>query len=443
MYRLGWFLGTGFGIQPWNPMADGPFTGSNVHDWMKADLYVDLARSVERAGFDFLLVEDTSQIDDSFRGSAETTLKFGLFAPKNDPLPLVPLMAAQTRHIGIVPTITTAFYPPYLAARLATTLDHLTGGRIGINLVTSGSREAWQNYGYDDILPKEDRYRMANECADVFTRLQTSWDPDAVRADVDNMFYADHTKVHRLDHKGEFFKVRGALNTIPGPQRNVPFIEAGNSPAGRDLAARYGNAIIAQCWTVEEMKAFRADMHARMEAVGRNPGDMKVMFLAQPLIAGTDAEALRRKEEHDKWRWTENGIESMLWYFEHVSGIDFGSLDQNKTIRELMEDPQAMPETMSVFAKMMKGQEEKTLREVAATRNHDVDLGMIGSPLTVANRMDEIMEEVGGDGFLFWLPMTRHAIAEMCDGVAPILQKRGSIRSHFSHATLRENLLSF
>ena len=263
MYRLGWFLGAGFGIQVWNPPVDGPFTGTNAVDWTKPDLYVELTSSLERAGFDYVLIEDTSQIDDTYKGSAEVTLRLGLWAPKNDPLPLVPLMAQRSKHIGIVPTVSTTFYPPYLAARLLTTLDHLTEGRVGVNLVTSGSPQAAQNYGFAGLLPKDLRYRMANEWVDILKQLQESWDPDAVHADVAGSYYADHSKIRTLDFKGEFFNCRGPLNTIPSPQRSIPMVEAGNSPAGRDLAARHADAMIAQCMTVEDMKAFRTDMHAR------------------------------------------------------------------------------------------------------------------------------------------------------------------------------------
>ncbi|MCC7225745.1 MAG: LLM class flavin-dependent oxidoreductase, partial [Burkholderiaceae bacterium] len=138
MFHLGWFL-PGWGIQNsvfngWTPSLSGAWAGSHEREWMRPDLYVDLATALERGGFDFLLLEDTSQVDNTFRGSTEASLRLGLFAPKNDPLPLVPLLAARTRHLGIVPTLSSSFYPPYLAARLLTTLDHISEGRVGYNV---------------------------------------------------------------------------------------------------------------------------------------------------------------------------------------------------------------------------------------------------------------------------------------------------------------------
>lgn len=443
-YRLAWFLGAGFGIQPWNPASDGPWTGSNAQDWMKPDLYVDLTSALERGGFDFVLVEDTSQVDDTFRGSAETTLRVGLWAPKNDPLPLIPLMTQRSSHIGVAVTITTTFYPPYLAARLLTTLDHLTNGRVGVNVVTGGSDLAGQNFGFDALPPKDERYEMANEWMDIVRLLHQSWEPGAVLADLERGVYADHTKVKPIDYVGKYFKCRGPLNTIPGPQKTIPAVEAGNSPAGRDLAARTADAMIAQCQTVEDMKLFRQDMHERLRGYGRDPDTFRIMYLCSPVIAATDDDARRKFDAYKEWRHTEAGIEHMLWYMEHVSGLDFGNYDLGMTVTELIDQIDAIDQVAcSSLAKMFKGQEGKLLRDVVAKREHIVDLGLVGSLKTVADKMDALMEEVGGDGFLFYLPTTRHQIAEVCDGLCPILQRRGSIRADYPHATFRENLLSF
>jgi long-chain alkane monooxygenase len=443
-YRLAWFLGAGFGIQAWNPSSDGPWTGTNVSDWMKPDLYVDLTSALERGGFDFVLVEDTSQVDDSFRGSAETTLRLGLWAPKNDPLPLVPLMAQRSRHVGIVATITTTFYPPYLAARLLTTLDHLTNGRVGVNVVTGGSDLAGANYGFDRLPEKDLRYEMAAEWVDIVNKLHQTWEPGAILADQEHGIYADYAKVKPIDFVGTYFKCRGPLNTIPGPQGRIPVVEAGNSPAGRDLAARTADSMIAQCQTVEDMKEIRRDMHQRLRSYGRDPDSFKMLFLCSPMIAATDDDAQRKLDAYKTWRQTDAGIESMLWYMEHVSGLDFGNYNLRMTVTELIATINSIDQkACSSLAKMFKGQEGLPLRDVVAKREHIVDLGLVGSVTTVANKMDQMMEEVGGDGFLFYLPTTRHQIAEVCDGLCPVLQRRGSIRSNYPHATFRENLLSF
>ena len=443
MYHLTWFLGNGFGIQAWNPAVDGPWTGNNETEWMKADLYIDLSTSLERAGFDYLLIEDTSQVDDGFRGSAEMTLRLGLWAPKSDPLPLVPMLTQRTRHLGIVPTLSSTFYPPYLSARLLTTLDHLTEGRVGFNLVTSGADLSAMNYGMAALPPKELRYRRATEWVEIVRQLQDSWEPGAVLADVDARRYADHTKVHRIDYKGEYYSCRGPLNTIPGPQRIVPMVEAGNSPDGRNLAACYADSMIASVNNIDAMKAFRSDMHRRLIEHGRKPSDLKLMFLASPVIAATDEDAQRQVEATKVARWSPEAIEYMLWYVEHITGVDLSNIDLETPVPKVLAELERSGRIQTAIHNIFGGQENKTLREVMATRSYSRDLGLIGSPTTVAAKMDELMQEVGGDGFMIHLPTTRLAIAQMCDGVAPILRRRGSIRSGYEFRTFKENLQAF
>jgi FMN-dependent oxidoreductase (nitrilotriacetate monooxygenase family) len=443
MYHLGWFLGNGFGIQSWEGVLDVPFSGTNLTDWTRPDLYCDLAASLERAGFDYILVEDTAMIEDSFRGSAETTLRRGLFAPKNDPIPLVPLMTQRSKHIGIVSTVSTIQYPPYLAARLFTTLDHLTEGRVGMNVVTSVTDRVAQNFGHDRHLDHDERYVLATEWTDVVCRLQQSWDPDAVIADAARQVYADHTKVHTIDHEGTYFRCRGPLNTIPGPQRRPPIAAAGNSPAGRDFAARFADTMLVASTDTAEMKAFRADMHRRLAGYGRRPEDLKLLYIAMPVIGRTDADAAAQVEEAALAKQSDSAIEYALWYMSYVSGgrIDFGSFDLDRPVSDLMIAG-GNGEQVSM-ANMFKDRGDRTLREIAATRYSLSNLGLVGSPATIADRMDEIMAEVGGDGFLFYMPTTRRNIADVADGLAPILRQRGSIRSGYEHATFRDNLLAF
>ncbi|WP_159500621.1 NtaA/DmoA family FMN-dependent monooxygenase [Microbacterium sp. 18062] len=444
MFHLGWFLGNGFGIQEWNIAAgDGAYTSTNATDWMKPDLYIDLARSLERAGFDFLLFEDTSMIEDTYKESMEVSLRRGFMAPKNDPMPLVPLLTEHTEHIGVIPTVSTIQYPPYLAARLYTTLDHLTGGRVGMNVVTSVSDRVAQNFGFERHLDHDERYRMAYEWIDVVHALEQSWDEDAIIADPVAGVYADHTKVHTIDHRGEFFSSRGPLNTIPGPQRRPPVCSAGGSPAGRELAARYDDTMISMCATVEDMKEYRADIHRRMIAHGRQPDEIRLLFLATPTIAATDEEAEAKHAAKAQWRTSDAGIEYNLWNMSYVSGgrIDFGAYDLDTPVEQI--DLSRGNGEHSSMANLFKGSEGRTLREIAGTSHQTTDLGLIGSFETVADKMAEIMDEVGGDGFLVYGPTTRQNIIDYTDGLAPVLRRRGHIRDGYSGVTLRDHLFEF
>ncbi|OZD11021.1 FMNH2-dependent monooxygenase [Rhodococcus sp. 06-156-3C] len=444
MFHLGWFLGNGFGIQAWNPAGgDGPFVGSNMRDWMKPDIYVDLAASLERAGFDYILIEDTAMVEDSFAGSADTSLRRGFMAPKNDPMPLVPLMTQRTKHIGVIPTVSTIQYPPYLAARLYNTLDHLTEGRVGMNVVTSVTDRVAQNYGHDQHFDHDERYLMAQEWIDVVRQLQNTWDRDAIVGDDVNGIYADHTKVHPINFEGKYFRSRGPLNTIPGPQREIPIASAGGSPPGRDLAARFDDTMLAMCKTVEDMKAYRVDMHRRMLLAGRKPTDIKLLYLATPIVAATDAEAQDRAEALRQFRYTDPAVEYNLWNMTYTSGgrIDFGAFDLDTPVEEI--DLSKGNGEQSSLANLFQDSAGKTLREIAGSSFQITDLGLVGSPDTVAGKMEEIMDEVGGDGFLIYSPTTRISIAEIADGLAPALRKRGLIRDGYDYSTLRENLLEF
>lgn len=439
MFRLGWFLGSGFGIQPWSRRRY-PFAGFNGRDWMKPDLYIDLAQALERAGFDYLFLQDSAMVEDSHGGSMETTLKYGLFAPKNDPIPLVPLLTKATSHIGVICTMSVVQYPPYLAARLLTSLDHLTEGRVGVNVVTSVTHRVAQNFGYDRHLEHDRRYRMAEEWMEVAGRLWESWDADAVLIDQDTPRYADHAKVHPIDFKGEFFACRGPLNTIPGPQRRPVVAQAGNSPAGRELAAKYADTMLALGHSIEQMRDFRADMHQRLREYGREPGDLKILFLVSPVIAATDREAREKDEQRRADMNTTWYMDERLWDLTYVSGgeVDFAKFDLDAPMPQLVGNGER-----SSLAHYVKGNEDKTLREVILSTQHISNLGLVGSPDTVAVQLGEIMREVGGDGFLLDPEMTRHGISLITDGLAPALQRRGLIRSGFAHRTFRDNLFNF
>ncbi len=224
MFHMGWFLGTGFGVYGW----DTEWAGNVTSDVGNPDLFVYMAQSLERAGFDYMMLEDSSVLPNIFRGTFESSVKDG-GTIRFDPMPLVPYLAMATKHIGLVATVSTSFYPPFLAARLLTTLDHVTHGRVGMNLVTSSPHQAAQNYGLDEHIEHDKRYQIADEWAEVVKGLWNTWEPDAVLADEVNHLYADHTKIHTLDFEGEFFKCRGPLNMPPGPQREPVICQAGGS----------------------------------------------------------------------------------------------------------------------------------------------------------------------------------------------------------------------
>lgn len=225
-FHLGYF--TKFGATSWP--GDGKEFGSN---WIDGSYHKELAKILEAAKFDFILFEDTVMVGDRYGGSMELDLKNATLAPKLDPLPLLPVMAQETSHIGLIATASTTFYPPYLLARLLSTIDSLTRGRAGWNMVTSSEKNSAQNFGLDKLLPPTVRYDVADEFVELTRKLWDSWEEGALVADPDTGVYVDHRKVHKIDFEGEHFRSRGPLNTVRSPQGYPVLCQAGASERGR------------------------------------------------------------------------------------------------------------------------------------------------------------------------------------------------------------------
>jgi FMN-dependent oxidoreductase (nitrilotriacetate monooxygenase family) len=427
--HLGWFLGNSFGVHGWNQQ----WGGTPGRDWMQPDLHIDMARALERACFDFLLLEDSVFVPDIYGGSTEFYLARALRAPKNDPLPLVPLIAQATTRLGIVPTISTSFYPPFLLARLMATLDLMSRGRVGCNFVTSTSARAAQNFGLEEHLEHDLRYEMADEFVELATRLWESWEADAIAGDAEARVFVDHRKVHTVDFKGRFFASRGPLNTARPPQGKPVLVQAGSSPQGRHFASRHMDCVIAAYSTVAEMKAFRADMRARVAERGRDPDRCKVLFVLSPTLGETNEEAGERHRRRQEARRAHP--ETTLAQMASLTDIDFSQFDLDAPIGELTTNGQQG--TLRQF--LAQG---ATLREIARNYRYGMD-DLVGTPDHVAGAMAEVMQEVGGDGFMISGPLTRRSLAEITDGLAPALQRRGLLRTGYAHAQFRDNLLEF
>ena len=432
MFHLAWFLKQGFGVQGWGSQ----WSGTIGTEWMLPDIYIDMARQLERACFDYMMIEDTLLVNDIYQGSMEFPLKRGYGVPKSDPMPLLPLIAQGTSHIGVVGTLATPFYPPFTAARLGTTLDHLTRGRVGLNLVTASSHRSAQNYGLDKHIEHDKRYEMADEWMDCVDQLWESWEPGAVVMDEEKGIYADFTKVHTVNFEGKYYKSRGPLNTAPGPQRRPIICQAGGSPAGRAFGSKHADTIIAAATGVEDMKRYRSDITKRMESYGRDPASCKVLFLVSPIIADTDDAA---QDKRDRQRAAEAAdYEARLERMSYYSGIDMAQYDLDEPLPgDILSRVNGHQSTMEAFLKS-----GATLREITKFANIE-SVELVGSPDSVAAKMGEVMEEVGGDGYLIANTVTRRSISEIADGLAPALKRRGLIRTGFEHKHFRDNLLAF
>src|SRR5580692_10671617 len=383
MFHFGWFVGRGYSPHSWNQ----PWTGNIGHDWMKPDLYIDLSRGLERACFDCLIMEDGSFVPEAFQGSPGWYLRNAYSVPKSDPLPLVPLLAYVTSRVGIVATITSSFYPPYIAARLGATLDQLTEGRVGLNVVTAHNDLSAQNFGLEKHYEHDLRYEMADEWMEVVNRLWESWEPDAIVANPETGVFADPTKIHPIHHAGRFYKSRGPLNTAPGPQRRPVICQAGGSPAGRAFAAKHADLIIAKARTVAAAKNYRQDISRLMAPLGRASSDCKVMFSTSIVIGDTVQEA--REKRARAAAALANTMEVKLAAMSFLSGIDCSKFDLDAPLPELQINA-----SRSSFESYLSGDGTRTLREMLLDPGSG-GLDFIGTADSIASEMEAVMQEIG------------------------------------------------
>jgi FMN-dependent oxidoreductase (nitrilotriacetate monooxygenase family) len=432
MFHLSWFQ-DGFRAPAWNRR----WSGTSTRDWQDGSFYIDMARSFERACFDYFMIEDNNYVPDVYGGDTAVYLKYGQRAPKHDPTMLAAILTQATSGIGIVATVATSETTPFHVARQMNTLDHLSHGRIGWNVVTGSNDRAAQNFGHDAQAPHDLRYDIADEFVGAVRALWDSWEADAVRMDTESGIYVDHTKVHTVDHAGEHYRTRGPLNTLPAPQGHPVIVQAGVSKRGLRFTARHSDSVIAAANTVPEMRALRESVRALAEEQGRDPDTVKVLFLIQPMIGETTADAELKADTwlEDELQFVDFGLSSLA----SVTTVDFAKYD--------LEEPLPLGLTTNghqgQLANMVSSR--KPLKELAVgVVVGSREAGLVGTAEDVADRMGEVMGEVGGDGFLLThFTPTRRYVAEICDGLVPALQARGLTRSAYEFPTLRENLLAF
>ena len=433
-FHLAWFL-QGSSVQAWGE----PWTGHIGTSWMQPQLFLDMARALERACFDYILLEDSSYVGESFGGSTKIYLENAIAVPRQDPSVVAALMTQVTSRIGIVPTFGTYAYHPYLLARLVATLDQVSDGRIGWNAVTGSSDIAAMNFGMEGMPEHDLRYDMADEYMAACRGLWGSWQPGAIIADRQRGVLVDHAKVHAVNHEGKFFKTRGPLNSGPAPQGQPVIAQAGGSPRGRRFAAAHADTIVVHVKGIEAMKAYRDDVHRHMAAQGRDPSRCKVLFLINPILGETMEDAKERKAR--RAARARERIDERLAHFGKITNIDFGKLDLDRPLPDDVTT-NGHQKNLEEFRKVAAG---RSIRETMASFNAvDLSVELCGTPDAVAAQMGEAMAEVGGDGFLFSMPnVSRRILAEIEDGLVPALQDRGLMRKAYEHKRFRDNLLAF
>lgn len=400
--------------------------------WARPELYQHIARVCEGGLLDMVFFADLNFISDTFSGDIAPAIRYAAQVPCHDPTPLLSWMGAVTDTIGLGATFSVNHHAPFYAARLWATLDHLTRGRAAWNVVTSFNPNEFANFG-EKAMPPEHRYSRAHEFMQVCIDLWQSWDEDALRFDRENGVFADPMKVRRIEHEGEFFKSRGPLNVMRSPQVGPAIIQAGVSPQGQAFAARYADGIFAINPSLDSAKAYFDSIKSQVVDSGRAPEDCRILFGVQPILGESRNEAEDRQLEHNALVPLDAGLTILSGH----SAIDLSDVDLEATVET--NDKLGASRSARVF-RGLDG-EALTLREAAQRHGQSVGLPqVVGTPVDVADQLEDLYTQIGGDGFMLSPIYLPGAIEEFVELVVPELQRRGLFRTSYEGRTQRDHL---
>ncbi|MEL6623235.1 MAG: NtaA/DmoA family FMN-dependent monooxygenase [Pseudomonadota bacterium] len=409
-----------------------PKTRAAGFHWARPALYQHIAQTCERGLFDMVFFADLNYIADTFNGTLAPALTYATQVPEHDPVPLLSFMAAATKRIGVASTLSVSHHQPFYAARLWATLDHLTEGRAGWNVVTSLNSNQAANFG-EMRADTERRYDRAHEFIEVCRALWESWDADALVDDPDRPMMADPEKVRRIDFEGEFFKSRGPLNVIRSPQNGPAILQAGVSAKGRDFAAKYADGIFAIQPNADQAALYFKDIKDRMSELGRDPDTCRMLFGMQPIVGESEAHARELQDEHNQLVPDDAGLTIMSAHLD----FDLSTLDLDKPLIDYDEPKLARMRSRAVHPDGTP----MSVREVAKRHGQSVSLPQfVGTASDVADQMETFFDKVGGDGFMLSMTHCPGALETFVDAVVPELQRRGRFRTEYRGTTLRSVL---
>lgn len=399
-------------------------------NFSKLEPWVKLARTAERGKLDAIFFADTVGVYDTYQGSREASVREGMQLPSNDPASLISALGYVTEHLGFIITSSIIQEHPFSFARKFSTLDHLTDGRVGWNIVTSYLQNAARNFGYDALARHDDRYQWAEEYTEVVYKLwEGSWQDDAVLADIVQGRYADPAKVHAIHHQGSRYRVEGPHLPQPSPQRTPLLAQAGTSGAGREFAARHAELTFLPAFTPESAQRDIAAINALLPKHGRQPGDIRFLTMIHPIIGSTEAEARVKHEEFLHWR-------SEPAYLAHLSGsigFDLSSIDPDTPLTDIKTDA-----IQGNILAAIDAEPDKTARFGDVIRRR-LNRAFAGTPEQIA---DEIARwtAAGIDGFNLVPVVTPDWFDNFVDEVAPVLRQRGLMKQEYRAGSLREKL---
>jgi len=395
------------------------------------EYWTELARLLERGLFDGLFIADIVGVYDIYQDSVDVTLKESIQLPVNDPLLLVSAMAAVTRHLGFGLTANLTYEAPYLFARRLSTLDHLTRGRVGWNIVTGYLDSAAKAMGLTQQVEHDRRYDQADEYLEVLYKLwEGSWEDDAVVKDRERRIYAQPEKVHKVQHEGEFYRVQGYHLCEPSPQRTPLLFQAGSSARGLQFAGQHAECVFISGQNKQATRAQVDKVRDAARAAGRDPQAVKVFMGITVIVAATEAQAWAKHDEYLSYASAEAGVA----HFAASTAIDFARYELDEPIQYVKGN--AIESAT------------KTLQNNDWTRRKLLDqhalggryITLVGDPEQVADELEAWIAETDLDGFNLTRTVTPESYVDFIDLVIPVLQARGSYKTAYAQGTLREKV---
>lgn len=393
-----------------------------------------LAQTLERGCFDGLFFADVPAVYDHYKDTTDVAMQYGVVWPTHDPVALIGIMTAATRHLGIASTVSTASWHPFLAVRSLSTLDYLSNGRVGWNIVTGNGRSEHRAVGSAQ-LDHDERYDRADEYMDICYALWQGIGPDAILADRDGGTFADPSKVAKVAHDGTYFSCHATPSVLPSPQGRPVLFQAGSSGRGQRFAIQHADIVFAIQPDLARMQTFMEQIRAAADKYERKE-PVRVVFALQPFVAESKAAAIAKRDA----MLARIPMEAALTRISGTFGVDLDTVDLDLPLQEITtQSSQGLVKAMSA----MFGDNNITLREaVRMSGLAGLIPTVIGSPEEVADELEHIWRETGCHGFNLTPAVVPGGYEDFVDHVVPILQRRGIFRTEYEATTLRGNLLS-
>ena len=416
-------MGVGHHEAAWRLPESDPFAHMNVEH------YKHLAQVAERGKLDSLFLADSPVLWNSVGRRPAGAL---------EPTVLLAALAGATRRIGLIATASTTYNEPYNLARRFGSLDHLSGGRAGWNIVTTAGADAARNFNLDDLPSHADRYARATEFVEVSLKLWDSWDDDAALGDKEGGLWGDDRKVHPPRHVGRYFKVEGALNLPRCPQGYPLLVQAGSSDDGKEFAARYAEAVFTAQQTLEDARAFYLDLKARARALGRDPDTVKILPGIVPVIGATEAEAQAKEAELDRLIRPEFAKQQLAQTLRvRPEDLDLDSeLPRELPSEDEIEGAKSRYTLIVTLARRERLTVRQLIGRLGGGRGHRT---FAGTPEQVADAIQHWVEQGVADGFNIMPPVLPSSLEAFVEHVVPILQRRGLFRTEYEGTTLRDH----